>query len=73
MMVLLAFQGIGVLSGNRQDDEQDGVSITVEDEGIITGKKTILHPKSSRVAQIGAWASLVRYAQSYFCYSNILP
>jgi hypothetical protein len=38
MVVLLAFQGIGVLSGNRQDDGQGDVSITVEDGEIITGK-----------------------------------
>jgi hypothetical protein len=35
-VVLLTFR-IGVLSGNRQDGEQDGVSITVEDEEIIAG------------------------------------
>jgi hypothetical protein len=47
--------GIDVLSGNRQDDGQGDVSITVEDGEIITGKKTVLHPKSSRVAQIGVF------------------
>jgi hypothetical protein len=42
-----------VLSRNRQALTGD-VSIRVEDEEIIAGKKPILHSKPGRVSQFGA-------------------